>query len=67
MPALDRPNDDCRYDPSESSRVIDMGRGVVAAGMTTFVGLRPNYGVSTNHEIAFNTRNGVRKTRDCVI
>ena len=29
------------YDSSEAARIIDMTRGSLAAGMSTFVGLRP--------------------------
>ena len=38
-----------RYDASEASRVIDMGRGVMAASMSTWIGTRPNYGDGTNY------------------
>ena len=32
------------HDASESSRLLDMGRGTMVVGMTTFIGPRPNYG-----------------------
>ena len=38
-----------RYDPSEAARIQDMARGAIAASMTTFVGLRPNYGDGANY------------------
>jgi hypothetical protein len=40
---------DLEYDSSEGSRLVDMGRGVIASAMSTFVGNRPNYGDGSNY------------------
>ena len=37
-----------RYDQSEGSRLVDMGRATIASAMSTFVGDRPNYGDGAN-------------------
>ena len=37
------------HDASESSRLVDMGRGTMVVGMTTFIGPRPNYGDGVNY------------------
>ena len=40
---------DLRYDHSEGSRLVDMGRAAIASAMSTYVGLRPNYGDGANY------------------
>eukprot|EP01047_Picozoa_sp_COSAG01_P044377 COSAG01_NODE_4005_length_5440_cov_8.384947_2_plen_1194_part_00 len=37
------------HDASESSRLVDMARGTLVVGMTTFIGPRPNYGDGVNY------------------
>jgi len=37
------------YDPSEGSRLVDMGRATIASAMSTFIGERPNYGDGANY------------------
>jgi hypothetical protein len=38
-----------RYDLSEGSRLVDMGRATIASAMSTFVRERPNYGDGSNY------------------
>lgn len=37
------------YDGSEGSRLVDMSKAVISTAMTTYVGLRPNYGSGSNY------------------
>eukprot|EP01043_Picozoa_sp_COSAG02_P010638 COSAG02_NODE_378_length_23535_cov_35.310164_9_plen_1246_part_00 len=43
-----------RYDRSEGTRLVDMARATIASAMSTFVGLRPNYGDGERQSLPFN-------------
>ena len=40
---------DLRYDQSEGTRLVDMGRATIASAMSTYLGLRSNYGDGANY------------------